>query len=46
MAPPGTQGPVEQAPQSPAAPGQPSGGVPQQAAPPADLATMLAGLGG
>jgi hypothetical protein len=46
MAPPGAQGPVEQAPQSPAAPGQPSGGVPQQAAPPADLATMLAGLGG
>ena len=46
MAPPGTQGPVEQAPQSPAAPGQPSGGVPQQAGPPADLATMLAGLGG
>jgi hypothetical protein len=46
MAPPGAQGPVEQAPQSPAAPGQPSGGVPQQAGPPADLATMLAGLGG
>ena len=46
MAPPGAQGPVEQAPQSPAAPGEPSGGVPQQAAPPADLATMLAGLGG
>lgn len=48
MAPPGTQGPVEQAPLSPAAPGEPSGGVPQQATPaaPADLATMLAGLGG
>jgi len=48
MAPPGTQGPVEQAPPSPAAPGQPSGGAPQpqqgQGAP--DLATMLAGLGG
>jgi hypothetical protein len=29
MAPPGTQGPVEQAPPSPAAPGQPSGGAPQ-----------------
>jgi hypothetical protein len=42
MAPPGTQGPVEQAPPSPAAPGQPSGGAPQQAP---DLATMLAGLG-
>ena len=46
MAPPGTQGPVEQAPPSPAAPGQPSGGAPQQQAAPADLATMLAGLGG
>ena len=47
MAPPGTQGPVEQSPTSPAAPGQPSGGAaPQQAqAGPADLATMLAGLG-
>lgn len=45
MAPPGTQGPVEQAPTSPAAPGQPSGGAPQQQAQP-DLATMLAGLGG
>ncbi len=43
MAPPGTQGPVEQSPTSPAAPGQPSGGAPQQ--PPADLAAMLAGLG-
>jgi hypothetical protein len=43
MAPPGSQGPVEQAPPSPAAPGQPSGGAPQQ--PPADLTTMLAGLG-
>ena len=46
MAPPGTQGPVEQAPPSPAAPGQPSGGAPQQQEAPADLATMLAGLGG
>lgn len=46
MAPPGTQGPVEQAPPSPAAPGQPSGGAPQQPqGAPADLATMLAGLG-
>jgi hypothetical protein len=45
MAPPGTQGPVEQSPTSPAAPGQPSGGAPQQQAGPADLATMLAGLG-
>ena len=45
VAPPGAQGPVEQAPPSPAVPGQPSGGAPQQAAP-ADLATMLAGLGG
>ena len=40
--PPGTQGPVEATP-SPVAPGQPSGGVPQQAP---DLATILAGLGG
>jgi len=46
MAPPGTQGPVEQAPPSPAAPGQPSGGAPQQQGAPADLTTMLAGLGG
>jgi hypothetical protein len=46
MAPPGSQGPVEQAPPSPAAPGQPSGGAPQQQGAPADLATMLAGLGG
>ena len=46
MAPPGAQGPVEQASPSPAAPGEPSGGVPQQAGPPPDLATMLAGLGG
>ena len=46
MAPPGTQGPVEQAPTSPAAPGQPSGGAPLQQGQPADLATMLAGLGG
>jgi hypothetical protein len=45
VAPPGAQGPVEQAPPSPAVPGQPSGGASQQAAP-ADLATMLAGLGG
>ena len=42
MTPPGTQGPVE-APPSPVTPGQPSGGVPQQAP---DLATILAGLGG
>lgn len=42
MTPPGTQGPVEATP-SPVAPGQPSGGVPQQAP---DLATILAGLGG
>jgi hypothetical protein len=40
--PPGTQGPVEATP-SPVAPGQPSGGVPQQAP---DLASILAGLGG
>jgi hypothetical protein len=46
MAPPGTQGPVEQAPPSPAAPGQPSGGAPLQQGAPADLGTMLAGLGG
>ena len=45
MAPPGTQGPVEQSPTSPAAPGQPSGGAAPQQAGPADLATMLAGLG-
>jgi hypothetical protein len=47
MAPPGTQGPVEQAPPSPAAPGQPSGGAPQQQGAPqqADLQTILAGLG-
>lgn len=45
MAPPGTQGPVEQAPTSPAAPGQPSGGAAPQQGPPPDLATMLAGLG-
>jgi hypothetical protein len=44
MVPPGSQGPVEQAPPSPATPGQPSGGTPQQ--PPADLQTILAGLGG
>lgn len=42
MTPPGTQGPVEATP-SPVAPGQPSGGVPQQEP---DLATILAGLGG
>jgi len=46
MAPPGTQGPVENAPPSPATPGQPSGGAPQQPQAPMDLATMLAGLGG
>ncbi len=51
MAPPGTQGPVEQAPPSPAAPGQPSGGAPQpsqgQGAPqgaPQDLGSILAGM--
>lgn len=43
MAPPGSQGPVEQTPPSPVAPGQPSGGVPQQQP---DLNTILAGLGG
>jgi len=42
MTPPGAQGPVEATP-SPVAPGQPSGGVPQQAP---DLASILAGLGG
>jgi len=46
MAPPGTQGPVEQAPPSPATPGQPSGGAsPQQEAPPQDLASILATMG-
>jgi hypothetical protein len=44
MAPPGTQGPVENAPPSPATPGQPSGGAPQQGGAP-DLASILAGLG-
>jgi hypothetical protein len=48
MAPPGTQGPVEQAPPSPAAPGQPSGGAPQQQGAPAgapqDLGSILAGM--
>jgi hypothetical protein len=45
-APPGTQGPVEQAPPSPATPGQPSGGAsPQQEAPPQDLASILATMG-
>ena len=44
MTPPGSQGPVEQAP-SPATPEQPSGGVPQQQPQPQDLATILAGLG-
>jgi len=44
MVPPGSQGPVEQTPPSPVTPGQPSGGTPQQ--PPADLQTILAGLGG
>jgi hypothetical protein len=39
MVPPGTQGPVE-TPPSPVAPGQPSGGTPQE-----DLASILAGLG-
>ena len=42
MAPPGTQGPVEQASPSPATPGQPSGGAPQQ--PPQDLQSILAGM--
>jgi hypothetical protein len=46
MAPPGTQGPVEQAPPSPAVPGQPSGGAPQQQGAPQDLQSILAGLGG
>ena len=49
MTPPGAQGPVE-TPPSPVAPGQPSGGVPQQGQPAPqaapDLATILAGLGG
>jgi len=45
MAPPGTQGPVEQSPTSPAAPGQPSGGAAPQQGAPADLQTILAGLG-
>jgi hypothetical protein len=47
MAPPGTQGPVEQAPPSPAAPGQPSGGAPQQPqgeALPQGLGSILAGM--
>ena len=42
MVPPGSQGPVEQAPPSPATPGQPSGGTPQQ--PPQDLASILSGM--
>lgn len=46
MAPPGPQGPVEQAPLSPAVPGQPSGGAPQPQGPPQDLQSILAGLGG
>lgn len=46
MAPPGAQGPVEQAPPSPVAPGTPSGGAPQQEAPPQDLASILGRLGG
>jgi len=46
MTPPGTQGPVEQTPPSPVAPGQPSGGVPQQQQQQPDLNTILAGLGG
>ena len=40
MVPPGSQGPVE-TPPSPVAPGQPSGGTPQE-----ELAGILAGLGG
>lgn len=46
MAPPGAQGPVEQAPPSPVAPGTPSGGAPQQEALPQDLASILGRLGG
>ena len=46
MAPPGAQGPVEQAPPSPATPGQPSGGAPQQEQQiPQDLQGILAQLG-
>jgi hypothetical protein len=44
MAPPGTQGPVENAPPSPATPGQPSGGVPQQPQAPMGLEQILGGL--
>ena len=47
MAPPGTQGSVEQAPPSPAAPEQPSGGAPQQPqgeALPQGLGSILAGM--
>lgn len=46
MAPPGSQGPVEQSQQSPAAPGQPSGGAAPQQGAPQDLQSILGGLGG
>jgi hypothetical protein len=45
MVPPGSQGPVEQAPPSPATPGQPSGGAPQQPQIPQDLQGILSQLG-
>jgi hypothetical protein len=45
MVPPGSQGPVEQAPPSPATPGQPSGGTPQQPQVPQDLQGILSQLG-
>ncbi len=45
MAPPGAQGPVEQAPPSPATPGQPSGGAAPQQEAPQDLASILATMG-
>lgn len=45
MTPPGQQAPVEQAPPSPAALGQPAGGVPQMGGGAPDLASILAGLG-
>jgi hypothetical protein len=45
MVPPGSQGPVEQAPPSPATPGQPSGGTPQQPEVPQDLQGILSQLG-
>jgi len=46
MTPPGQQAPVEQAPPSPAALGQPAGGVPQMGGGAPDLASILAGLAG